>query len=138
MRQCWLVKTEPGSYSFADLEREGETEWDGVTNNLALKHLRTMRTGDLVFVYHSGKERAIVGLAEVSKDPYPDPRKNDPRWVIVDLRAKKKLARPVTLAEVKARPEFADFDLVRLPRLSVLPVEPEQWQQLLHMAGEIL
>jgi predicted RNA-binding protein with PUA-like domain len=130
----WLVKTEPSTYSHADLVRDGATVWDGVKNPVALKHLAAMRPGDTVLVYHTGSEKAAVGLATVASAPYPDPKKKDPRLVVVQLAAGKPLARPVTLAEVKADRGFADFALARLPRLSVMPVTAEQWRRLLAMS----
>ncbi len=135
MPQYWLLKTEPSDYSYADLSRDGKTVWDGVSNNLALKHLRNMKAGDLAFLYHTGKERALVGIAEVISGPYPDPKKNDPKLAVVDVKAREELPHSVSLAEVKADSEFSDFLLVRLPRLSVMPVTPPQWNRLLAMAG---
>jgi len=135
MPQYWLLKTEPSDYSHADLSRDGKTVWDGVSNNLALKHLRNIKVGDLAFLYHTGKERALVGIAEVISDPYPDPKKSDAKLVVVDVRAREELPQIVSLAEVKADSAFSDFPLVRLPRLSVMPVTPPQWNRLLAMAG---
>jgi predicted RNA-binding protein with PUA-like domain len=132
----WLLKTEPGDYSYADLERDGATVWDGVSNNAALKHIRDMRRGDLALIYHTGDERQAVGLAEVTSAPYPDPRQADPKLVVVDVRPLRPLKRPVTLASVKADPALADFALVRQGRLSVVPVSAQQWARLLAMAGE--
>lgn len=131
----WLLKTEPTGYSWGDLERDGGTSWDGVKNNAALKHMRQMRTGDRAFIYHTGKEKALVGVARVTSDPYPDPELDDPKLVVFDLEPERPLARPVKLADVKADPAFADFALVRLPRLSVMPVPPALWKRLLAMAG---
>lgn len=135
MPQYWLLKTEPSDYSYADLIRDGQTAWDGVSNNLALKHLRNIKTGDLAFLYHTGKERSLVGIAEVTSDPYPDPKKNDPKLAVVDVKAREELPQRVSLAEVKAEQELSDFLLVRLPRLSVMPVTEAQWNRLLAMAG---
>jgi predicted RNA-binding protein with PUA-like domain len=132
----WLLKTEPDDYSYADLARDGATVWDGVSNNAALLHLRAMRPGDLALIYHTGGERQAVGLAEITSAPYPDPRGDDPKLVVVDVRPLRALKRPVALAEVKAEPAFADFALVRQGRLSVVPVAPEQWSRLMAMAGE--
>jgi predicted RNA-binding protein with PUA-like domain len=132
----WLLKTEPDKYSYADLERDGATIWDGVANNTALMHIRTMLPGDLALIYHTGDERQAVGLAEITSAPYADPKLGDPKLVVVDLRPLRRLSRPVTLAAVKADPAFADFGLVRLGRLSVVPVTPEHWGKLLGMAGE--
>lgn len=130
----WLLKTEPSTYAFADLVRDKKTVWDGVSNNLALKHIRSMHKGDAVFVYHSGDEKAIVGIAEVASDPYADPTQNNPKLAVVDLKPKEALKSPVTLAEIKARREFAEFPLVRIPRLSVMPVTAAQWNLLLAMS----
>ena len=132
----WLLKTEPENYSYADLERDGATIWDGVSNNAALLHIRAMRPGDLALIYHTGDERQAMGLAEITSAPYPDPKLSDPKLVVVDIRPLRRLARPVTLAAVKADPAFADFALVRQGRLSVVPASPAQWQRLLAMAGE--
>jgi predicted RNA-binding protein with PUA-like domain len=131
----WLLKTEPDDYSFADLERDGATVWDGIANNAALKHLRGARPGDLALVYHTGDERAAVGIAEVTSAPHPDSAADDQRLVVVDLKPVRRLARPVTLAAVKADPFFAGFALVREPRLSVMPVTPAQWRRLLELSG---
>ena len=132
----WLLKTEPDNYSYADLERDGATIWDGVANNTALMHIRTMQPGDLALIYHTGDQRQAVGLAEITSAPYADPQAGDPKLVVVDLRPLRRLPQPVTLTAVKADPAFADFALVRQGRLSVVPVTPEQWGKLLGMAGE--
>ena len=126
MAAKWLLKSDPEHYSFSDLERDGQTVWDGISNNLALKNLRNVRRGDVVMVYHTGDERAAVGLAEAASDPYPDPQQKDARLVVIDLRAKGKLARPVTLDEIKKSRVLKNFDLARLPRLSVMPVSDDQ------------
>jgi predicted RNA-binding protein with PUA-like domain len=135
MANHWLLKTEPSTYSYADLERDKKAVWDGVSNALALKHLRSMKRGDLAFIYHTGDEKQIVGIAEVTSDPYPDPKEKDARLVVVDLKPRERLARPVTLAEVKADGEFRDFELVRMGRLSVMPVSESRWKRLLQMAS---
>lgn len=132
----WLLKTEPDHYSYADLERDGSTVWDGVANNAALLHMRAMQPGDQALIYHTGDERRAVGLAEVTIAPYPDPQADNPKLVVVDVRAARPLAQPVTLVAIKADPAFADWALVRQGRLSVVPVPPELWQRLLGMAGE--
>jgi predicted RNA-binding protein with PUA-like domain len=132
----WLLKTEPDNYSYADLERDGTTVWDGVKNNAALMHMRTMQPGDLALIYHTGDERQAVGLAEVTSAPYPDPALADPKLVVVDIRPLRRLTRPVTLAAVKAIPEFATYALVREGRLSVVPTSDAQWARLLELAGE--
>jgi predicted RNA-binding protein with PUA-like domain len=126
----WLVKTEPSTYAYADLERAGQTTWDGVTNATALIHLRAMRAGDEVLVYHTGGEKAVVGLARVRRGPYPDPRREDERIVVVDLEPVQRLARPVTLAELRTDAGLQDFDLLRNSRLSVMPVPPAAWRQV--------
>lgn len=131
----WLVKTEPDEYSFEDLQRAGRDVWDGVRNHAALKHMRSMKLGDEVLVYHTGKERAIVGLARVVREAYPDPEADDEKWIVVDLEATRPLARPVTLAEIKADPAFAGWELVRISRLSVMPVPDPLWERIMAMAG---
>ena len=135
MAQKWLFKSDPETYSFSDLERESKTVWDGVSNNLALKHLRSVRKGDSVLIYHTGEERAVVGIAEVLTDSYPDPKQRDPHLVVVDIRAVKRLPRPVSLDEIKKRASFQDFALVRLPRLSVMPVSEDQWNTILQSSS---
>jgi predicted RNA-binding protein with PUA-like domain len=132
--QKWLFKSDPETYSFYDLEREGQTVWDGVSNNLALKHLRSVGKGDSALIYHTGEERAIVGIAEVLRDAYPDPKQKDSRLVVVDVKAVKRLRHPVSLEEIKKQPSLKDFALVRLPRLSVMPVSENQWAELLALA----
>ncbi len=131
----WLLKTEPSTYSYADLERDKKAVWDGVSNALALKHLRSMKRGDLAFIYHTGDEKQIVGIAEVTSDTYLDPKEKDARLVVVDLKARERLARPVTLGEVRADGEFRDFELVRMGRLSVMPVSEERWKKLVKMGA---
>lgn len=136
MAQYWILKTEPTSYSYAQLERDGTTRWDGVRNALALKHIRSMRRGDEVLVYHTGREKALVGKARVDSDPYPDPGARNRNLVVVDLRAVGPLAQRVPLAAIKAKKSLADLALVRMGRLSVVPARSAQWKQLLRMAGE--
>jgi len=134
MPSYWILKTEPSTYSFEDLRREGRTRWDGISNAVALKHLRSMRRGDRALVYHTGDEKRMVGLATVASDPYPDPS-GEQSASVVDLEAGPPLAQPVTLAQVKADTAFADLGLVRMSRLSVVPVPEAQWKRLLGMAG---
>jgi predicted RNA-binding protein with PUA-like domain len=110
----WLLKTEPDTYSFDDLVREGEAVWDGVSNNWALKFIRSIRKGDQVMIYHSGKEKRIVGLAKVTSDPYPDPQKNNPSLLVFNLRAKKKLSGNISLQRLKNDPDFANLEQVIL------------------------
>ncbi len=136
MAGYWLLKTEPSTYSYADLEQEGRTTWDGVSNPVALKNLRAMQAGDHAFIYHTGSEKAIVGIARVRKAAYPDPKQKNPKLVVVDLEPVRPVPQPVSLAQVKADKRFADFALARLPRLSVMPVTPNQWKALLGLAGE--
>ncbi len=135
MPNHWLLKTEPSTYSYADLEREKKAVWDGVSNPLALKHLRAMKKGDVAFIYHTGDEKQIVGIAEITSDPYPDPKEKDPKLVVVDLKPREWLKRPVTLSEVKALKEFRDFELVRMGRLSVMPVSEARWKKLVGMGA---
>ena len=113
----WLVKTEPNDYSYADLEKLDRDRWNGVRNFTALKNMRQMQIGDLVFVYHTGEEKAIVGVAEILAAAYPDPGEQDARYVVVDLAPRYRLWRPVTLKEIKAEPRFGDWELVRQSRL---------------------
>jgi predicted RNA-binding protein with PUA-like domain len=135
MARHWVLKTEPSTYGFPDLVRERRTRWEGVSNAVALKHLRSMLEGDDALIYHTGNEKSLVGLARIASAPYPDPARKDERLVVVDVEAGKALPRPVPLAEIKADPAFKDLGLVRLSRLSVVPVEPDQWKRLLAMAG---
>ncbi len=114
MPSYWIVKTEPSTYSFDDLARQHTAVWDGVKNNLALKHLRQMKPGDRVLVYHTGDEKAVVGVAEVTSEAYPDPKQKDPKLAVVDLRAVERLPRPVPLAEIKKERAFADLALVHI------------------------
>ena len=132
----WLAKTEPESFSYSDLERLGRDMWDGVRNFTAAKHLGSMTSGDQVFIYHSVSEKAIVGVAEVVSEPYPDPTADDHRFVTVDMIPRYRLTRPVTLAEIKAIPDFADWELVRQSRLSVMPVSKERWQLIMKQANQ--
>lgn len=134
MAARWLFKTEPSAYSFDQLVRDGRTVWDGVKNALALKHLKAIAKGDEVLVYHTGDEKAAVGLATVVRGAFPDPKARDPRLVVVELAAERPLAHPVTLAAMKANRALAGFDLLRLPRLSVMPVSAAHWAEILRMA----
>ncbi len=132
----WLLKSEPQDYSYTDLKQAERTVWNGVKNPLALKYLRTMQPTDKALFYHTGKERRVVGIAQILSLPYPDPALDDPKLVVVDIRAVRSLPQPVTLAQIKQSGNFADFDLIRLPRLSVVPVSAQYWQQILQLAGE--
>ena len=122
----WLVKTEPSVYSFDDLRKDGVTRWDGVANPMALKNLSAMRKGEKVLIYHTGDERRVMGMAEVVKEAYPDPKGASPRLVVVDLKVGKPLANPVGLPDLKASPLFAASPLVRQGRLSVVPITEAQ------------
>lgn len=131
----WILKTDADSYPFDHLERERRTVWDGVTNALALKHIRSMAPGDAALIYHSNVGKELVGLARITSAPYPDPKRQDPTLVVVDLEADRRLPKPVSLTAIKADPAFAELGLVRMSRLSVIPVPAEQWKKLLQMAG---
>jgi len=126
----WLFKEEPTHYSFDDLVRDGKTSWSGVKNPLAQKHLRSVKKGDRVFYYHTGDEKAVVGIAKAASAAYPDPEDKSGKYVAVDLVPVAPLPRPVTLAEIKADPAFEDFPLVRISRLSVMPVTDAEWTRI--------
>lgn len=130
----WLMKSEPHVYSWDDLVRDGQTDWDGVRNNAARLHLRAMREGDEAFFYHSNADKAVIGIMRIAGAQKPDGE--DGSWVKVPVQPVRKLARPVTLAEVKAEPALAKMELVRQSRLSVSPVREEEWALVLKMAGE--
>lgn len=132
----WLFKSDPETYGLVELERDRQAVWDGVSNNLALKHLRSCKKGDLVMIYHSGDEKAIVGVAEIIREGYPDPQQKDEKLTVVDIKFLKRLKKPVVLADVKQQKEFSDFPLVRMPRLSVMPVTDAHWKRLMKMVGE--
>ena len=127
----WIFKTDPETYSFQDLLRKKKDIWDGVRNATALIHLRNVAVGDRVLIYHTGSERALVGLARVTRGAFADPKAADPKLVVVEVQAEKPLARPVPLSEIKADPRYQDFDLVRLGRLSVMPVPESLWKDLI-------
>src|SRR3974390_1138278 len=129
----WVMKSDPETYSYADLETDKKTVWDGVSNNLALKHLRSMKRGDQVLIYHSGNEKALVGIAEIVSAPYPDPKKNNPKLVVVEVVPKGRLVHPISLSEIKLKRKWKDFELLRMPRLSVMPVTEAVWVGLLKM-----
>lgn len=135
MANYWILKTEPTAYSYDQFERDKTTVWDGVRNNLALKHLRQMQPGDRALIYHSGEEKAAVGLAEITSESYQDPKQKDPKLVVVNMKAAGRLAQPVPLTTIKRDPAFGDLALVRMPRLSVVPATAAQWQRLLKMGG---
>ena len=129
----WLMKSEPESYSWDRLVREGGTEWDGVRNNAARLHLKAMKAGDEAFFYHSMSDKAVVGVMRIVREAQPDPKDRD--WVSVRVEPVRPLPRPVTLAEIKAEPRLAAMELIRQSRLSVAPVREEEWQVVLELAN---
>ena len=130
----WLVKEEPEHYGFDQLVRDRKTVWAGVKNPLAQKHLRDIRRGDRIFYYHTGKEKAVVATAKAATDAYPDPSDASGKLSVVDIVPDEKLTRPVTLAEIKADKSFASFPLVRMSRLSVMPVTDSEWNRIENMS----
>src|SRR5437867_3675846 len=130
----WLFKEEPAHYSYADLEKDGSTAWSGVTNPLAQRYLRSVRRGDRILYYHTGKEKAVVAMARAACDAFPDPRDRSGRLYAVDVVPARRLPRPVTLREIKARRDLASFPLVRIARLSVMPVSAREWAAIERMA----
>ena len=128
----WLIKEEPEHYNYAALERDRRTVWSGVKNPLAQKHLRSIRKGDRIFYYHTGKEKAVVAIAKAASDAYADPK--DAKLAVVDVEPERRLERPVTLAAIKGDAAFASFPLVRLSRLSVMPVSDTEWKRIEKMA----
>jgi predicted RNA-binding protein with PUA-like domain len=126
----WLLKTEPNAYSYQDLERDRRTRWDGVRNATALLHIRQMRLGDGCIIYHTGDVRAAIGLATVASDPYVDPDGDSEKWVVVDVEVGRPLPRPVPLADVKSDPAFQDSPLLRISRLSVVPLTDAQYRAI--------
>jgi len=128
----WLMKSEPESYSWSDLVRDGGTEWDGVRNNAARLHLKAMKKGDEAFFYHSMSDKAVVGVMRIAREAQPDPKDND--WVSVRVEPVKALNHPVTLAEIKTEPRLSKMELIRQSRLSVAPVRDEEWKVVLDLA----
>jgi predicted RNA-binding protein with PUA-like domain len=126
----WLFKEEPTHYGWDDFVRDGKTSWTGVRNSLAQKHLRQVKKKDFVFYYHTGNEKAVVGIAQAISDAYPDPKDKSGKLSAVDIGPVRKLKRPVTLAEIKADKTFHDFPLVRISRLSVMPVNDKEWKRI--------
>jgi predicted RNA-binding protein with PUA-like domain len=131
----WLFKEEPTHYSYDDLVRDRKTAWTGVKNPLAQKHLRAVKKGDRIFYYHTGDEKSVVAVATAASDSYSDQKDKTGKLAAVDVAPVKKLSRPVTLAEIKAKPVFKDFPLVRISRLSVMPVSDKEWTEIEKMAG---
>ena len=139
MAGYWLAKQEPAGprgYSFEQLRADRRTVWDGVHNNLALKHMRNMRRGDLALFYHTGGERRAVGVMEVARGPYPNPDEDDERFVVVDVRYKEPLKSPVTLERMKKEPALRNWELLRISRLSVMPVPADVWKLIIRMSRE--
>jgi predicted RNA-binding protein with PUA-like domain len=134
----WLLKTEPGAYAWDDLVRDQRTRWDGVANAMALKNIRAMKKGDLALIYHTGDVKAAVGVAEITSDPYSDPKDNTGKAAVIDLKPIKQLANPVTLATIKADPAFEGFDLIRIGRLSVVAVPNAMWTRIETLASKKL
>lgn len=131
----WLVKSEPGTYSFADLERDGRTVWDGVRNNAAALHLKAMKAGEEALFYHSGEDKAVVGVAMVVREAFPDASDPAGRFVAVEIAFERALASPVTLARMKAEPALAKMEMLRQSRLSVSPVRDEEWDAIISMSS---
>ena len=127
----WLVKQEPSAYSYDNLEKEKKTIWDGVHNNLALKHIRTMKIGDKSLFYHTGEEKQVVGIIEITSDPYPNSKESDKRFVVVDVKPVTRLKRPVTLEEIKKDARFKDWELLKISRLSVMLVPKNLWDEII-------
>ena len=137
MINYWLAKQEPSGprgYNFEQLKKDKKTVWDGVHNNLALKHMRKMKPNDLVLFYHTGIERQAVGIMQITSKPYPNPDEDNERFVVVDVKYKKKLTRPVTLDEMKKNKKFQDWELIRISRLSVMPVPKPIWDMILDLS----
>jgi len=134
MINYWLAKQEPNGprgYNFETLKKDKKTVWDGVHNNLALKHMREMKGGDLVLFYHTGDERQAVGIMEVISEPYPNPKEDNKRFIVVDVKYKKSLKRPITLHEMKKQKKFQNWELIRISRLSVMPVPKHIWDAII-------
>ena len=129
----WLFKEEPSNYNYDALVKDGRTSWTGVRNPVAQRNLRSVKKGDKIFFYHTGNEKAVVGIAKAAGEAYPDPKDKDGKLYAVDVEPVRKLKRPVTLAEIKADKAFATFVLTRVPRLSVMPVNDQEWERILRM-----
>jgi predicted RNA-binding protein with PUA-like domain len=133
----WLAKQEPSGprgYNFETLKKDKKTIWDGVHNNLALKHMREIKKGDLVLFYHTGDERQIVGIMEVISEPYPNPKENNKRFIVFDVKYKKSLNRPISLDEMKKQKKFQNWELIRISRLSVMPVPKQIWDAIIDIS----
>jgi len=127
----WLVKQEPTAYSYDILEEDRKTVWDGVHNNLALKHLRSMKKGDMALFYHTGDEKRIVGMIEITSNPFPNTKEEDERFVVVDVKPISRLKRPITLDEIKKDNKFKNWELLKISRLSVMPVPKNLWDEII-------
>ena len=137
MINYWLAKQEPSGprgYDFESLKKEKKTVWDGVHNNLALKHMREMKPGDLVLYYHTGNERQAVGIMEVTSKPYPNPKEDNERFIVVDVKYKKPLKKSVTLDQMKKQKKFKNWELLRISRLSIMPVPKDIWDSIIQMS----
>jgi len=137
MTNYWLVKQEPSGprgYNFSTLQKEKTTVWDGVHNNLALKHMRNMKKGDIVLYYHTGDERQAVGIMTVTSNPYPNPEEDNERFVVVDVKYKKQLDNSVSLEQMKKEKSFKNWELLRISRLSVMPVPKTIWDKIIHLS----
>ena len=137
MVNYWLAKQEPSGprgYNFSKLEKQKKTVWDGVHNNLALKHIRNMKKGDQILFYHTGTERQAVGVMIVTTNPYPNPKEKEKRFVVIDVKFKKRLKQPVTLEEMKKQKKFKSWELLRISRLSVMPVPKPIWNEIIKMS----
>ncbi len=130
----WLLKTEPDCYSWPEMTRDKKTVWDGVANALALKNIRSMQKGDEAFFYHTGKEKCVVGIVRITSAPYADPKEDDDRLAVVDVAHVRPLAREIPLSELKADPVFVGWDLLRISRLSIVPVPEKMWKHVLELA----
>ena len=135
MVNYWLVKQEPSAYNYSALEKDKKTVWDGVHNNLALKHINSMKKGDQAFFYHTGDERQVVGVIEIISNPCPNPKEADKRFVVVDVKPLKRLKRPVTLEELKKDNIFKNWELLRISRLSVMPVPKNLWDEIIEKSN---
>ncbi len=131
----FLLKTEPSVYSYSDLERDKKTCWDGVTSPGGLFHIRAAKKGDAAFIYHTGDEKQVVGICEIASNPYPDPKENNPKIVVFDVKPKRRLKTPVTLEQLKADKRFKSARIVTEPRLSVQPMPENLWNAILVMSG---
>ena len=129
----WLFKEEPSNYSYDALVKDGRTSWTGVRNPVAQRNLRSVKKGDKIFFYHTGNEKAVIGIAKAAGEAYPDPKDKDGKLYAVDVEPVRKLKRPVTLAAIKADKAFATFVLTRVPRLSVMPVNDQEWERIVRM-----